>query len=185
MVLYGNKPEGCWIAESMPIRVDAAYIRSFSAFFVFEEEMKTIKKNKKKKARKQEMRCPFCGGRVVFRSAEGIYQDNRKNVMLYICSHYPECDSYVRADPVTGKPIGTMADRTLRELRKEAHRCFDTIYKKGYMTKAEAYMWLSQKLSLPLSETHIGLFGNYYCEVVIRESNQFMENRIPTRRATG
>ena len=140
--------------------------------------MKKIKTtNKKKKKKQQEMRCPFCGGRVVFRSAEGIYHDNRKNVMLYICSHYPGCDSYVRADPITKKPIGTMADRTLREFRKEAHHSFDQLHEKGYMTKAEAYMWLSQKLALPLSETHIGLFGNYYCEVVMRESRKFIESR--------
>ena len=68
-----------------------------------------------------------------------------------------------------------MADRTLRELRKEAHRCFDAIYKKGYMTKAEAYMWLSNMLSLPLSQTHIGNFGEYYCEVVLKESKKLLE----------
>lgn len=147
--------------------------------------MKAIgKAYKKKKKRKAEMRCPFCGGPIVFRSAEGIYRDNRKNVMLYVCSHYPECDSYVRADPVTKKPIGTMADRTLRELRNAAHHCFDQLYKKEYMTKAEAYMWLSQKLALPLSETHIGLFGTYYCETVIRECKKFMEGmRLAGRKA--
>lgn len=145
--------------------------------------MQPIKGNKKKKnRRKAEMRCPFCGATVVFRNADGIYRDNRKNVMLYVCSHYPECDSYVRADPVTQKPIGTMADRSLRELRNKAHHSFDLLYKNGYMTKGEAYMWLSQKLCIPLSETHIGRFGDYYCEAVIRESRKYMESRSKVRR---
>ena len=37
------------------------------------------------------MRCPYCGGSVIFRSADGIYKDNSKGTMLYVCSRYPEC----------------------------------------------------------------------------------------------
>lgn len=29
-------------------------------------------------------RCPYCGGNVVLRSADGIYKDNSRNAMLYI-----------------------------------------------------------------------------------------------------
>ena len=42
------------------------------------------------------MRCPYCGAPVVYRSADGIYQNNKNGAMLYVCSRYPECDAYVQ-----------------------------------------------------------------------------------------
>ena len=53
-------------------------------------------KNKKKKRKGFQagsMRCPYCGSPVIFRSADGIYHDNSKGMMLYVCSHYPQCDA--------------------------------------------------------------------------------------------
>lgn len=36
MVLYGNKPEGCWIAESMPNGIGSVYYPQLSGnFFVY------------------------------------------------------------------------------------------------------------------------------------------------------
>ncbi len=127
------------------------------------------------KRRKNEMRCPYCGSTVIYRSAEGIYRENSSGVMLYVCARYPKCDAYVRVHAGTKKPVGTMANRELRELRNKAHRTFDQIHKSGIMTREEAYMWLSNMLSLPLSQTHIGNFGEYYCEVVLKESQKLLE----------
>lgn len=54
-------------------------------------------KNKKRKGITGGIhRCPYCGGSVVYRSADGIYKDNSRGTMLYVCSHYPDCDAYVR-----------------------------------------------------------------------------------------
>ena len=39
--------------------------------------------------------CPYCGGKIVLRSADGIYKDNSKGVMLYVCSNYPECRNII------------------------------------------------------------------------------------------
>ena len=56
-----------------------------------------MKKKKKRKGMKDRaMRCPYCGSTVIYRSAEGIYRDNSRGTMLYVCSNYPECDAYVR-----------------------------------------------------------------------------------------
>ena len=42
--------------------------------------------NKNKKKRKgfnaSSMRCPYCGSTVVYRSADGIYHENKKGTML-------------------------------------------------------------------------------------------------------
>ena len=54
-----------------------------------------MKKQKKKRKGFQagSMRCPYCGSPVIYRSADGIYHDNSKKTMLYVCSRYPECDA--------------------------------------------------------------------------------------------
>ena len=71
-------------------------------------------KKKRKGFNASSMRCPYCGGTVVYRSADGIYHDNSKGMMLYVCSNYPECDSYVRVHAGTNIPVGSLANHELR-----------------------------------------------------------------------
>ena len=131
---------------------------------------------KKKRAQSLAPRCPYCGSHSVLRSADGIYRNNDKNTMLYVCSKYPACDSYVRVHPGTKIPMGTMADRQLRALRNEAHRNFDQLHKQGLMSKEDAYLWLASILAAPLGQAHIGYLGEYYCRQVIEASKQQVEN---------
>ena len=55
------------------------------------------KKKKRKGFDRGGMRCPYCGSPVVYRSADGIYRDNSRGTMLYVCSRYPECDASMPA----------------------------------------------------------------------------------------
>ena len=135
----------------------------------------------KKKINYRAMRCPYCGGSVTYRSADGIYNENKKGVMLYVCSNYPECDAYVRVHQGTNVPVGGMADGKLRALRKSAHDSFDKLYLTKLMTKNEAYYWLAGLLQCPLSKAHIGNLGEYYCEMVIRESRREYEMLLSRR----
>ena len=80
---------------------------------------------KKKGINYSSMKCPYCGSTVEFRSADGIYKNNSKGAMLYVCRRYPECDAYVSVHEGTRVPMGLMADGHLRRLRIEAHRAFD------------------------------------------------------------
>lgn len=94
--------------------------------------------------------------------------------MLYVCKNYPRCDSYVRVHPGTAIPMGTVADRRLRTMRKDAHKYFNQIYIRGIMSKQEAYQWLSEFLGLPMASTHIGMMGEYYCQQVIDECQRML-----------
>lgn len=136
-----------------------------------------MKKQKKKRKGidNKEMRCPYCGARVVYRSADGIYHENKKGMMLYVCSNYPECDAYVRVHAGTNIPVGTLANHELRSLRRIAHRHFDRLYVSHYMSKQDAYQWLADLISAPLSQAHIGYLGEYYCNLVINESKKVLE----------
>ena len=124
------------------------------------------------------MKCPYCGSPVVYRSADGIYKENKNNVMLYVCSNYPKCDAYVRVHPGTNKPVGSMANQQLRVLREKAHKAFDKIHKSGIMTKQEAYYWLANLIDAPLSEAHIGYLREYYCQKVLEESEKLLKSKL-------
>ena len=97
--------------------------------------MKNKKVKQKKGARRRRMHCPYCGSPVIYRTADGIYKENTKRAMLFVCSRYPSCNAYVRANKVTKKPIGTLADPSLRRLRNQAHRFFNRLYESGLMSK--------------------------------------------------
>lgn len=144
--------------------------------------MKKQDKKKRKGLEISRMRCPYCGAPVVYRSADGIYRDNSSGAMLYVCSHYPQCDAYVRVHAGTNIPVGTLANQELRTLRRTAHHYFDQIYQSGMMSKQDAYQWLAELIHSPLSEAHIGYLGEYYCKRVIEESRKLLEQQNSKRR---
>jgi len=127
--------------------------------------------------RNKPLRCPYCNSVAILRSADGIYKENKARAILYVCSKYPACDSYVRVIPGTKIPAGSLANKALRALRIEAHRYFDLIFQTGIMSRNAAYEWLACMLQMPLSQAHISNMGEYYCKRVIEESRQLIENR--------
>lgn len=129
-------------------------------------------KGKRKTVTNYAPRCPYCGSTTVYRSATGIYNENPENVMLYVCKNYPACDAYIRTQKGTAIPIGEMANGKLRALRTDAHRLFNQLYLKGYMSKRTAYVWLSSVLGVPYERAHIGQLSELQCELVIRETKK-------------
>ncbi len=140
------------------------------------------KKKKKKGINYSAMRCPYCGSTVIYRSADGIYNENNNHVMLYVCSKYPECDSYVRVHEGTTRPVGTMANSDLRALRDKTHKQFDRLYKNGFMSKSDAYRWLADILHTTMSEAHIGFLDEKSCLMVMEKSNQMIEMQQARKR---
>ena len=137
---------------------------------------------RKQKNRNEVHYCPYCGSRTEFRSADGIYRDNSRGEMLYVCKRYPACDSYVRVYPGTMEPMGTIANKQLRRMRKEAHHYFDQLYTRNFMSRREAYLWLSEMLGLPVDQTHIGLMGEYNCQCVIDEAKKMLDGHSVKKR---
>lgn len=118
-----------------------------------------------------------CGRTAVLRSAEGICRTHRPGAMVYVCPDYPNCNSFVMAHPKTLEPMGSLAGPKLRRLRYDAHCAFDQLYKTGLMSRQEAYRWLSYIVQAPMAHAHIGHLGEYYCEIVIRESRKLIAQR--------
>ena len=109
--------------------------------------------------------CPYCGGAAKLADSKLVY--GQSYGFIYLCSNWPNCDSYVGVNRVTGKPLGTLANAELRGYRKQAHAVFDITWKSGKMTRTKAYEKLAHTLGLPPDKTHIGMFNIETCKKVI------------------
>ncbi len=125
--------------------------------------------------KKNTIRCPYCGGVAVLREASYVYGDNAESKHLYVCQHYPECNSYVSVHDGTLIPRGTLANGDLRHKRIEAHHIFDRIWKSGILTKKNAYRWIQDKFQMTEQQAHIGYFSEYMCDQLISESKKVLE----------
>ena len=122
-----------------------------------------------KTMKKYNLKCPYCGAPAICRPASSVYGANTINrgSYLYVCSRWPACDSYVSAHKKDRKPMGTMANRSLRQKRILAHQALKRLQKERHMDKWAAYIWLQAKLDLDESQAHIGMFSEQMCEKVI------------------
>lgn len=66
-----------------------------------------------------------------------------------------------------------LADKRTHKIRKEAHRSFDIIWESKFLTRSQAYRWLSKSLNIPVSECHMRFFDYEKCEKVIHLCNGF------------
>ena len=91
------------------------------------------------------MICPYCNQPARFVDNAEIYNGKRygKSYMMWYCR---PCDAYVGVhhnNPNT--PLGTMANKELREWRKKAHSLFDPMWQSGKMTRKQAYRWIKEQ----------------------------------------
>ena len=71
-------------------------------------------------------------------------------------------------------PMGTLADKSLRQKRMQAHRTFNQLWEKGFMRKQDAYAWLCVRLGIPEADAHIANFSEYRCDQVILLCKDFL-----------
>jgi hypothetical protein len=94
--------------------------------------------------------------------------------VFYRCN---PCDAYVGCHPGTDKPLGSLANRNLRNQRQQAHAVFDRIWKEGFKTRSQAYTWLGKKLKLTWKQFHIALFDEATCQKVIQLSQDYLKTK--------
>lgn len=136
------------------------------------------------KMKKKTIRCPYCGRPAILRDASYVYGSNSYGGRVYVCSHYPACDSYVGVLSGTNLPKGSLANSALRKKRVQAHQIFDQIWKQGILNRQDAYRWLAEKFCLERRYAHIGEFSDYMCDQLIQEASKVLENNhVPLRMA--
>lgn len=116
-------------------------------------------------------KCPYCGANVKLVSNDYIYGKQYGNGYVYICVNYPiVCDAYVGTHP-NKMPLGILANKELRELKKIAHELFDKRWlnsRNRRQARKKAYEWLSHKMKIPYEDCHIGYFGIEQTKKVIK-----------------
>lgn len=125
---------------------------------------------------KKTIRCPYCGSTAILKDASFVYGSKSTGGSVYVCSRYPVCDSYVGVHQGTTRPKGTLADRTLRKKRIQAHQQFDQLWKLGIFTKTDAYRWMADTFCLDNKQAHIGNFSEYMCDQLIEKAKKVLAN---------
>ena len=114
--------------------------------------------------------CRYCGGIIRLVPAADVYGSSTErlgmqNEYLYQCQN---CNARVGCHKGTTRPLGNLANETLRLKRKETHQVFDSFWKERGMTRTQAYHWMAKKLRLSEQLAHIGGFEMDRCQKLIR-----------------
>lgn len=78
----------------------------------------------------------------------------------YLCL---SCRAYVGLHPQTDIPLGTLADKPLREARKTCKKPFDALWQGGAMSRTQAYKWLAGQMGISVKQCHFALFTIEQC----------------------
>ena len=127
--------------------------------------------------------CPYCSREAILVDGAMLYPGN-SSIATKLFWSCPSCDAHVGCHPGTTKPLGTLADANLRELRVRAHRLLDQLWKTETMTRTEAYAWLGGHMGLHPAHCHIGMFTLEQCQQVLEIMSQYSPLRY-TPKPTG
>lgn len=93
---------------------------------------------------------------------------------VYRCN---SCNATVGCHPNTYIPLGLMADKATRLLRKDAHTAFDPLWRSGLMSRSRAYQWLAEQLQIDVGACHISWLSKRQLKYTIEISTKhFAEN---------
>ena len=114
--------------------------------------------------------CRYCGGLIRLVPAETIYGEDSaqrlglRHEMIYQCQN---CNARVGCHKGTTRPLGNLANESLRLKRMETHKVFDAYWKARHMSRTAGYHWLAKAMHLNAEQAHIGSFEMDQCQRVI------------------
>lgn len=115
--------------------------------------------------------CPYCEKIASFVDSQLIYGHGHHYGMMYVCYG---CEAWVGCHRGTSKALGRLANKELREWKREAHKYFDPLWKKKIQqgngkkySRDAAYRWLANELGIKVSNCHIGMFDVVDCKKVV------------------
>lgn len=113
--------------------------------------------------------CPNCGAGVELVNNKEIYgREYGAWPFSYRCVS-KECDSYVGIHPRTDIPLGTLANKEVRQARKLAKAVISPLWEERGIERTAVYRWLAEKMGIAnVDHMHIGYFGVEQCNRVIQ-----------------
>lgn len=131
------------------------------------------------------MKCPYCGGKVIFTTNDKIYKKIYGNGWVYMCVDFPKCNSFVGGHK-NGNALGNLADQPTRIARKLAHDKFDPLWMgvsedRNVNKKVRAWLYgiLSDWTGLEIDQCHIGMMNPAQCKQVeefVSKFREFLDN---------
>lgn len=120
------------------------------------------------------MKCPYCGSDTELKDSAVIY-NGKSYGMVWVCSRFPACNSYVGCHKGTTKPLGIPANLELRNARSLAHKLLDSMWLfrainediSDSKARSDAYAWLAAAMKLDPADCHIGMFDLEQCRRVV------------------
>ncbi len=106
--------------------------------------------------------CPYCKSDTKVLTQQEVYGRMYSLDVVCCCKNFPHCDSYVGTHS-DGRPLGRLANKRLRLLKKDCKEPFNRLWEIKRMTRSEAYRELSEFLDLDPELTHFGMFGETTC----------------------
>lgn len=107
--------------------------------------------------------CHYCHDKTELIDSKEIYGTSYGK--MYICRR---CDAYVGTHSGTEQALGRVANKELRTWKKKAHAAFDPLWKERGVVRSQAYIWMANKMGLPIEEAHIGMFDVEQCKKLIQ-----------------
>lgn len=99
---------------------------------------------------------------------------------VYYCRN---CEASVGCHKGTKRPLGRMADRHVRRLRKIAHKYFDKIWITRLMEREAAYYWLSVSLGISRSKCHFGIMRSKHLKQAIEMCKAYLSENTGEAKA--
>lgn len=112
--------------------------------------------------------CHKCGSKDIRLTTNDVIYGKMQGdwPLIWICLG---CEAAVSCHPETEIPVGFMADRETRQLRRRVHRNFDPLWKgPGSVPRQDAYRWLANKMGLDPCVCHISYFDASMCRKALK-----------------
>lgn len=117
--------------------------------------------------------CSYCGAAATLVPGARLYPHRPELAersfwecaacQAWVGCHTPRDDD----DPKCPRPLGTLADASLRRWRNSAHALFDPLWQSGQISRRQAFEWLAGKMGLPRAQCFIGGFSEAQCKEVV------------------
>lgn len=119
--------------------------------------------------------CYYCKKEsiLVFGNEIYPYRPDLFHKKFYLCK---PCQAYVGCHPGTDSPLGIIANKELRTLKKIVHSAFDPLWKTKKIRRSYAYQLLCEEMKINPSECHIGMFGIEQCKAAIIAVEKIKQN---------
>lgn len=115
--------------------------------------------------------CQYCKNKTEYVDSSIIY--GKSYGMIYLCK---KCDAYCGVHKGSSVSLGVVANKELREAKKEAHKYFDILWKDKHCTRNDAYKHMANFLKIPIEYMHIGMMNIKSCKDIVFYSKQIIQD---------